>query len=369
MKIIYAVSSLGLGHASRSLIIIKTLAKKNEIILVSNGNALKLLKEELVQYDNIKFLELQDYPPILRGRGGTLYYYYLMQDCLKILFLIIKEYFFVNKLLKEQKTDLIFSDCRYGFHSKEIPSVLLTHMPRFLVPKELSFLQKVLDQFSKIIFSKFNLILIPDFEDKDKNLSGELSHNNILKNLPHKYIGILSAYKKKKTKKDIDYYFITSGYLKENKEEFIKRLIEKTKKLKGKKVLILGENEKFYKKIDKRNNLEIYSFVSGKLKNDLMNRSKIVFSRTGYTTIMDLIELDKKGILNPTPNQTEQEYLAKYLDLKGYFLNLDFSNDFDLEKITKWNNSKVFKTSKKTKDSLILIENLLNELVKKQNQY
>jgi hypothetical protein len=28
---------------------------------------------------------------------------------------------------------------------------------------------------------------------------------------------------------------------------------------------------------------------------------------------MDLVELEKKAILYPTPNQTEQEYLAKFL--------------------------------------------------------
>ena len=33
-----------------------------------------------------------------------------------------------------------------------------------------------------------------------------------------------------------------------------------------------------------------------------------------------LIELDKKAILYPTPNQTEQEYLAEYLSKKNIFL-------------------------------------------------
>ncbi len=43
----------------------------------------------------------------------------------------------------------------------------------------------------------------------------------------------------------------------------------------------------------------------------LISKAKIVISRSGYTTLMDLIALNKKAILIPTPGQTEQEYLAK----------------------------------------------------------
>ncbi|MES1224682.1 MAG: glycosyltransferase, partial [Bacteroidota bacterium] len=41
--------------------------------------------------------------------------------------------------------------------------------------------------------------------------------------------------------------------------------------------------------------------------------AEFVISRTGYSTVMDLIYLKKKSILIPTPGQTEQEYLAIHL--------------------------------------------------------
>jgi hypothetical protein len=50
----------------------------------------------------------------------------------------------------------------------------------------------------------------------------------------------LSSYDKIKDKiKDIDYYFIISGYLEEHKYSFINELIEEAKKLDGKKVFVL----------------------------------------------------------------------------------------------------------------------------------
>jgi len=51
-----------------------------------------------------------------------------------------------------------------------------------------------------------------------------------------------------------------------------------------------------------------------------INESKRVISRTGYTTVMDLIALNKKGILIPTPGQPEQEYLGDQLRQKGRFI-------------------------------------------------
>jgi hypothetical protein len=36
---------------------------------------------------------------------------------------------------------------------------------------------------------------------------------------------------------------------------------------------------------------------------------------------MDLAEMKKKAMIIPTPGQTEQEYLADYLEEKGMFLS------------------------------------------------
>ena len=52
----------------------------------------------------------------------------------------------------------------------------------------------------------------------------------------------------------------------------------------------------------------------------------MVISRSGYTTIMDLVKLQKKAILIPTPGQTEQEYLAEYLNEKKMFYSVEQKN-------------------------------------------
>ncbi len=50
-----------------------------------------------------------------------------------------------------------------------------------------------------------------------------------------------------------------------------------------------------------------------------MNRAKFIISRSGYTTIMDLTELEKNALFIPTPGMSEQMYLGKFHKEKGTF--------------------------------------------------
>ena len=58
---------------------------------------------------------------------------------------------------------------------------------------------------------------------------------------------------------------------------------------------------------------EVISYLTSEKLNEVICASKIVISRSGYSTIMDLAMTGKKAILIPTPGQTEQEYLADNL--------------------------------------------------------
>jgi UDP-N-acetylglucosamine:LPS N-acetylglucosamine transferase len=51
----------------------------------------------------------------------------------------------------------------------------------------------------------------------------------------------------------------------------------------------------------------------------ILNSSKLVICRSGYSSVLDLVSLNKKALLIPTKFQNEQEYLAKHLHKKKYF--------------------------------------------------
>ncbi|WP_158643812.1 glycosyltransferase [Pseudobacter ginsenosidimutans] len=61
-------------------------------------------------------------------------------------------------------------------------------------------------------------------------------------------------------------------------------------------------------------NLTSFDHLPAPALNRLVCKAKLVISRSGYTTVMDLLKTKKRSILVPTPGQAEQEYLASHLE-------------------------------------------------------
>lgn len=330
-RAIFAVSTLGLGHATRSLpVILYYLEQQYDIMLISDGNALSFLKTELSSYKKqIDFVTLKDYPPLERGEGGQ-FYLYLIQDSLTLGTTIQKERKFMKSL--EKKYDFIFSDGRYGIYLKHTPSYLLSHQISFVIPKWLELLQSSVNAVNSYYFNKFTQIFIPDFQNFSDSLAGKLSHTSILEKISHSYIGPLSSYQKQDLPEDIDFYCIISGYLLTQKESFIKKLIEQSKLLPGKKVFILGNAQSQEVEYISEYDITLYQSAPPELRQELFSRAKCIISRAGYTTIMDIVSQEKKAILFPTKNQTEQEYLAEFLNGK-FGISCANESHFDLPKL------------------------------------
>jgi len=361
-KALFAVSSLGLGHATRSLAIIKYFMKEYDITIISHGNALKFLQDELSK-SHITFMEIKDYPKLERG-NGVYFYLYLFADLIKTNFVIKDEHRVVAQI--EDDYEFIFSDGRYGVYSKKVPSFLLSHQISFVPPKWLQFFKFVTDFSNYFYFKNFNKVFIPDYKNYNKSLAGNLSHTSLTHFFPHDYIGVVSSYEKLDIQKDIDYLFIISGYLEDKKKSFISKLLEQAQKLDGEKVFILGDPSKQDIVEMKEQNIIIYPSVTKNFRNELFCRAKIIVSRTGYTTMLDLVELDKKAILFPTQNSTEQEYLATYHKYKNYFVICEDEDNFDLKELSnKLKDTVPLKPKSKTDEALMHIKKTINSYFNK----
>ncbi len=77
-------------------------------------------------------------------------------------------------------------------------------------------------------------------------------------------------------------------------------------------------------------NLEIHDVLTSNLLNKKMMHSEVIICRSGYSSIMDLVCLQKAAVLIPTPGQTEQEYLAKELMHQNQFFSQK-QDDFNLK--------------------------------------
>lgn len=352
-RALFVISSLGLGHATRTIAVIREYLRRNyAITVISYGNALAFLRLELADESGVEFREVADYPPLERGTGWHLYWY-LLVDLLRTWRLIQREHREVNNMAADY--DFIFSDGRYGAYSRWTPSFILSHQVAFIPPKGLRETSWLTEKINIAALRKFDCLFIPDYPYPSMNLAGHLAHSPTLYRCPHRYIGILSSYRDLDIEQNIDYLFVISGYLLEHKESFVRNLLEQAADLPGRKVFVLGATDDKGGDYERfcRDNLKIYPVASGDLRQELFSRARIVISRAGYTTVMDLAEHGKRALVIPTPNQTEQEYLAYYLSSHQYVVARAQSTGFKLAPALRdCEQTRLFNPPWKTEDSL-----------------
>jgi uncharacterized protein (TIGR00661 family) len=333
MKIIYAVCSWGLGHATRSLPVIRKLAEeKNELTIISHGRSLKLLKDELGETH--RYIEIQDYPMLL-SENARQFMAKSMVYWPTFISKMIKGQRKIQKILEKEKYDRIISDGRYDIYSRKIPSFFISHQIRIMNPLRIKMFENGSEIFNLFFFKRFCGVIVPDFQND--NLSGDLSHN--LHRIDEKkihYAGVLSDFKKINKTKNIDYLISISGP-EPQRTMLEEKLLTQIGNLKGKVVVTLGKTENLDK--FKQDNIQTYSFLPSDKREEFLNRAKLVVSRSGYSTILDLAVIGCKALMIPTPGQVEQEYLAEYHNKKGSFYcvnqnKIDLSTDVEIAKKT-----------------------------------
>jgi len=312
-RILFAVLNWGLGHATRSIPLIQALAKQNSVIIASTGRSLDLLKKE---FPNLECVDFPDYGSHY-SKFGFLLIPYLGLQVPVILWRLIKERRHTKYLVEHHDIDMLFSDSRFGVFSGDIPSYFITHQLRFPLPRLLKWMTPLSEWYNRYFFSQYHKVFVIDAEG-NINLSRDLSHKGrIAKHEKLVYVGALSSIKPKQTEEDIDVLVSISGpeSARTYFEEIILRQIDT---IPGKKVIVLGKPGES-ERVQKNQDVTIFNHVSRKKMTELMNRSKLIVCRSGYSTVMELVALNKPAVLVPTPGQTEQEYLARYYQQQQMF--------------------------------------------------
>ncbi len=274
-------------------------------IIASDGIALELLKKE---FPYIKTLKLPSYQ-IEYAKNGKNFKWKLLKNLPKMIEAVLNEKKMIKKWVKKYGLDGIISDNRLGVFSKKVPSVFITHQLNVITGNTTWITSKL----HQNIIKKYTTCWVPDFEGI-LNLTGKLGH---IKNpdFKLKYIGPLSRMHKKETRKVYDLMIILSG-----PEPQRGLLEEKLKKeiltYNGNVVFIKGVIQRVQKK-EQIGNVTYYNFMNTRQLERTFNESDVVLCRSGYTTIMDLVKLEKKAFFIPTPGQYEQEYLAEKLKEEG----------------------------------------------------
>jgi UDP-N-acetylglucosamine transferase subunit ALG13 len=320
LNILISPLEWGLGHATRMIPLAKKLTEMNNNIFIASGDEhLMLLQNELPGLSFIRF------PGFKPGYSRFLpQYLALLLKIPELLYHITREHFALKRIICDHSIDIVISDNRFGLWNRNITTVYVTHMPLIPFPKSVRFLEFLGIAIHKMVIKKYSLCFIPDLPG-GFNLSGRLSHGiKLTEN--SRFIGILSRFTSSDASPEENSIkfqhntVILSGP--EPQREILKEKLIGILKNSETRTIMLGGNPVRTGEMATIGNITLYEHLPSSGLKEIIKGSKNIISRSGYTTIMDLICLNCSALLIPTPGQTEQEYLAEYLSEKGWFSSI-----------------------------------------------
>jgi len=307
MNIIVAPLNWGLGHATRMVPIIQALLEQNiNVHLASDGEALAVLKNS---FPTLPATELPSYN--IKYKHNSLLHNSFSIGA-NMLRAIPKEKKAIHLLAKAIKADIIISDNRYGCHTDFTQNIFVTHQLNILTG---NLTAKSVNIINQRLLKPFDTIWVPDYPNTP-NLAGKLSHNSSFNKI--QYIGALSRFQPMvPTEKTIDVLTILSGP--EPQRSYFEKIIRQQFADTQLKIVIV--RGKPLAQTDTRPNTINFAFTSE--LSQLIASSKLIISRSGYSSIMDYAALglfastDTQIIFVPTPGQPEQIYLAEKFRNEG----------------------------------------------------
>ena len=312
LRILVAPLDWGLGHATRCIPLIHALLKHNtEVLLAAQGPIRILLKNE---FPTLKMLDLKGYN-IRYSRHKNLFILNLITQLPKLFFAIQHERKWLKKIIKEERIAGVISDNRPGLQHDFVSCVYITHQLQIQSGHTTSdaWLRKMHYRF----INKFQQCWIPDNEG-NSILAGALSHPKVYPATPCKYLGVLSRFEKKAAENKYDFLLLLSGP-EPQRTALENQLLNAFDNGQHSFALVRGLPSVKNIPALKSMNAKIFNHLPAHELNELILQSDLIIARAGYSTIMDLIKLHKRAVLIATPGQTEQEYLATYLEDKKIF--------------------------------------------------
>jgi hypothetical protein len=353
----------GLGHAARMIpIAVKLRELNNNIIIGSGEEHLSLFRNEI---PGLSYLKFSGFKP-----GYSRFFPQYMTLLLKtplLIYHIIREHFLLKRIIRDHAIDIVISDNRFGIWNKNITSVYVTHMPLIPFPKPFRFLEFIGIFLHRAIIKKYSTCFIPDLPG-ELNLSGRLSHGIKLPDNV-RFVGILSRFKCGVLSLPVNPMkfhhntVILSGP--EPQREILKQKLTGFLKEHSTPTVILEGKPDKDGEITRSGNIYFYNHLPSSDMKEIITGSESIITRSGYTTIMELVSLNCNALLIPTPGQTEQEYLAEYLSEKGWFFTMSQNT---LQAGMSLPLNKPFWSGEIIEESSNLLAKALEELLEKQHK-
>ena len=354
-RILIAPMDWGLGHTTRCIPIIGYILHQGHVpVFAGNEKQCAFIEET---FSNIEKIHLEGYNISFTGRLLP-----FLKQIPGVLKTISNEHNWLLQNAQKLNIQGIISDNRYGLYHPNLPSVIMTHQLKVQTG-----ISSVLDNWIQKLhyqyLNRFNETWVVDREvergrergrergseggretERDfereretererENLAGQLTATTILPN-NSSYIGLFSPYAGlpivQSPPIDGPVLVLLSGP--EPQRSILSNILwQQLQSYPHKVVFVEGTTNNLHSKDTIPTHVQYFGILNPKILLPLLQQSKIVICRSGYSSIMDLIALGKKAILIHTPGQTEQIYLAKYINQQGLFYTVP-QNAINLQK-------------------------------------
>ncbi|MBL7767289.1 MAG: glycosyl transferase family 28 [Chitinophagaceae bacterium] len=310
IKILIAPLDWGLGHATRCIPIIAELRSLGATVIVAGTETTNALIRQ--EFPSLEYVDLPPYGVNYAAHSKQLPLKIALQVP-RLLRTIKAEHRRLDELIGQYQIDAVISDNRYGLYTDKVPCIFITHQLNIVIPQS-TWLQRWVNQINHKMIQRFTQCWVPD--EEEQALAGKLSARVDGINL--KYIGLLSRFEKAEPMSEVyERLYLLSGPEPQRSllEEKVRQwhAAHPCKALMVRGVLMDAMQEEVADGMT-----GISHLPAAELRKAILT-SKWIICRSGYSTLMDLMQLRKSALLIPTPGQTEQEYLASMLSEKQWF--------------------------------------------------
>jgi hypothetical protein len=284
------------------------LAANARVIIAASGRQASWLQQ---QYPMLKVLRIPAYR-VKYAKRGVLLPLVLLQQLPRIIRTIRAEHRWLQQAVKKYNIDIVLSDNRYGLHTKQVPCIFITHQLTIATPTAITTL--ILQRINYRYIQQFNACWVPDIGLTANALAGTLSHPQQLPTIPVHYIGWLSRLQSipEVANSTIDFLVMLSGP-EPQRTIFEASVVKAAAAMPEKKFLLLRALPQSNEALKVPSNISVFNHADAATISAWVAQAEYIITRSGYTTLMEVLPLGKRCICIPTPGQTEQEYLATYL--------------------------------------------------------
>lgn len=319
-KILVAPLDWGLGHATRIVPIVEALQSEgHEVILVADKRPYDFLAE---RFPHLKIVRCAGYDITYPENGNLLLH--MMKNSVGFYRAVEAEQHIATELADELGADVIISDNRLNFRADGRRNIYITHQLKI----KAGVLSPVATAMHRKYYAVFDEVWVPD-NSGPNNISGVLGHEANCP-VPLIYLGPQTRFASME-KLDIPSHgkivVVLSGP--EPQRTLFENIVVAELIRTGIKAIVLqgipGNSAVSYP----APNIELVSHMNDEQMLRNIAGATVVISRSGYSTLCDLAQLNKRLIVVPTPGQTEQEYLADKHAADNLLVKADQS-DFNL---------------------------------------